>query len=236
MVITDLGGLIDDESNKNISVHNQCSSWGGDMIADAYNKLYIISANHYVFSVDVDTRVAKYIGYINGLPANYSTNGAAVDKDGAIVVSSANAFAGYYKFTLSDFNAKKIEGSDLVYNASDLANGNLLFQKEADAKKNFGSADFKAVVPVITNEAHIYPNPVTNSEFKISFDGQQAGRYNVIITDLSVKALMTRTVNIGSKSQVETIQLNGGFAKGVFMVKVTDATNKFIFTERIVVQ
>ncbi len=236
VVITDLGGLIDDESNKNISVHNQCSSWGGDMIADAYNKLYIISANHYVFSVDVDTRVAKYIGYINGLPANYSTNGAAVDKDGAIVVSSANAFAGYYKFTLSDFNAKKIEGSDLVYNASDLANGNLLFQKEADAKKNFGSADFKAVVPVITNEAHIYPNPVTNSEFKISFDGQQAGRYNVIITDLSGKALMTRTVNIASKSQVETIQLNRGFAKGVFMVKVTDATNKFIFTERIVVQ
>lgn len=236
VVITDLGGLIDDESNKNISVHNQCSSWGGDMIADAYNKLYIISANHYVFSVDVDTRVAKYIGYINGLPANYSTNGAAVDKDGAIVVSSANAFAGYYKFTLSDFNAKKIEGSDLLYNASDLANGNLLFQKEADAKKNFGSADFKAVVPVITNEAHIYPNPVTNSEFKISFDGQQAGRYNVIITDLSGKALMTRTVNIASKSQVETIQLNRGFAKGVFMVKVTDATNKFIFTERIVVQ
>ena len=236
VVITDLGGLIDDESNKTISVHNQCSSWGGDMIADAYNKLYIISANHYVFSVDVDTRVAKYIGYINGLPANYSTNGAAVDKDGAIVVSSANAFAGYYKFTLSDFNAKKIEGSDLVYNASDLANGNLLFQKEADAKKNFGSADFKAVVPVITNEAHIYPNPVTNSEFKISFDGQQVGRYNVIITDLSGKALMTRTVNIASKSQVETIQLNRGFAKGVFMVKVTDATNKFIFTERIVVQ
>ncbi|TXH29792.1 MAG: T9SS type A sorting domain-containing protein [Cyclobacteriaceae bacterium] len=236
VVITDLGGLIDDESNKNISVHNQCSSWGGDMIADAYNKLYIISANHYVFSVDVDTRVAKYIGYINGLPANYSTNGAAVDKDGAIVVSSANAFAGYYKFTLSDFNAKKIEGSDLVYNASDLANGNLLFQKEADAKKNFGSADFKAVVPVITNEAHIYPNPVTNSEFKISFDGQQVGRYNVIITDLSGEALMTRTVNIASKSQVETIQLNRGFAKGVFMVKVTDATNKFIFTERIVVQ
>ena len=67
-------------------------------------------------------------------------------------------------------------------------------------------------------------------------DGQQAGRYNVIITDLSGKALMTRTVNIASKSQVETIQLNRGFAKGVFMVKVTDATNKFIFTERIVVQ
>lgn len=236
VVITDLGSLIDDESNKGISVHNQCSSWGGDMIADAYNKLYVISANHYVFAVDVESRVAKYIGYINGLPSGYSTNGAAVDKDGAIVVSSANMFAGYYKFTLNDLNAKQIEGSDMVYNASDLANGNLLYQKEADAAKNFGSADFKAVVPVITNEAHIFPNPVTNSEFKISFEDQQAGRYNVIITDLSGKALMSRSVNVASKSQVETIQLSRGFAKGVFMVRVTDSNNKFIFTERIVVQ
>ncbi len=236
VVITDLGGLIDDESNKTISIHNQCSSWGGDMIADAYNKLYVISANHYVFSVNVESRIAKYMGYINGLPAGYSTNGAAVDKDGAVVVCSANMFAGYYKFKMGEFNAVKIEGSDMVYNASDLANGNLLYQKEADAAKNFGSADFKAVVPVITNEAHIYPNPVTTGEFKISFDGQQAGRYNVIITDLSGKAMMTRTVNIASKTQVETIQLNRSFAKGVFMVKVTDANNKFIFTERIVVQ
>jgi hypothetical protein len=236
VVITDLGGLIDDESNKTISIHNQCSSWGGDMIADAYNKLYVVSANRYVFLVDVETRVAKYIGYINGLPANYTTNGAAVDKEGAIVVSSANAFAGYYKFTLSDFNAKKIEGSDLVYNASDLANGNLLLQKEADAARNFGSADFKAVVPVITNEAHIFPNPVTTNEFRISFEGQAAGRYNVTITDLSGKPVMNRQVTINTKTQIETVPLSRSFAKGVYMVKVTDANNKFIFTERIVVQ
>ena len=129
------------------------------MIADAYNKLYIISANHYVFSVDVDTRVAKYIGYINGLPANYSTNGAAVDKDGAIVVSSANAFAGYYKFTLSDFNAKRSKVPTWYTTLPTLPTATCC-SEEADAKKNFGSADFKAVVPVITNEAHIYPNPI----------------------------------------------------------------------------
>ena len=236
VTITDLGNLVDDESNKTISIHNQCSSWGGDMIADAYNKLYVISANHYVFSVNPETRVAKYLGYINGLPANYSTNGAAVDKEGAIVVSSANTFAGYYKFTLADFNAKKIDGSDMVYNASDLANGNLLYQKESDAAKNFGSADFKAIVPVITNEAHIFPNPVTANEFRISFEGQAAGRYNVTVTDLSGKPVMNRVVTVNAKAQVETVPLNRSFAKGMYMVKVTDANNKFIFTERIVVQ
>lgn len=236
VTITDLGNLVDDESNKTISIHNQCSSWGGDMIADAYNKLYVISANHYVFSVNVETRVAKYMGYINGLPANYSTNGAAVDKEGAIVVSSANTFAGYYKFTLTDLNARKIEGSDMVYNASDLANGNLLYQKEADAAKNYGTADFKAVVPVITNEAHIFPNPVTANEFRISFEGLAAGRYHVTVTDLSGKPVMNRVVTVNGKTQVETVPLNRSFAKGMYMVKVTDANNKFIFTERIVVQ
>lgn len=235
VTITDLGPVVDDESNKTISVKNKCTSWGGDMIADAYNKLYIISANHYVFVLDVDTRVAKQIGYITGLPVNFSTNGAAVDKDGNVVVASANTFAGYYKFSLKDFVATPIEGSDMVYNASDLANGNLLYQKEADAARTF--ADFKPVVPVLTNEAHIYPNPVTNNEFQISFDGQQAGKYNVAITDLSGKPVMNSVVNLGtSKTQVETITLNRAFAKGMYMVKVTDAAGKFIFTERIVVQ
>lgn len=236
VTITDLGAVVDDEANKTVSVKNKCTSWGGDMIADAYNKLYIISANHYVFTLDVETRVAKQIGYITGLPANYSTNGAAVDKDGKIVVCSANTFAGYYKFSLTDFAATPIEGSDMVYNASDLANGNLLYQKEADAAKTYAVPDYKPVVPVLTNEAHIFPNPVTTGEFNIYFEGQKAGRYNVTITDLSGKPLMNRTVTVNAKSQVETVVLNRTFAKGMYMVKVTDGENKFIFTERIVVQ
>ncbi|MBK9486227.1 MAG: T9SS type A sorting domain-containing protein [Chitinophagaceae bacterium] len=237
VTITDMGPVIDDESNKTVSIKNKCTSWGGDMIADAYNKLYIISANHYVFVLDVETRVAKQIGYITGLPAAFSTNGAAVDKDGNVVVASANTFAGYYKFSLKDFVATPIEGSDMVYNASDLANGNLLYQKEADAAKTYAVVDYKPVVPVLTNEAHIYPNPVTNSEFKIYFEGQQAGKYNVTITDLSGKPLTNRIVTVtNAKTQVETVQLNRSFAKGMYMVKVTDANNKFIFTERIVVQ
>lgn len=235
-VITDLGNLVDAESNKGISVHNRCSSWGGDMIADAYNKLYIISANHNIFTIDVDTRVATHIGTITGLPANYTTNGAAVDADGAIVVSSANTFEGYYKFKINDFAAVKIEGSDKTYNASDLANGNLLLQKEADAAKNFGAAEFRPVIPVINADAHIYPNPVTSNEFKVSFEGQQAGKYNVTVTDLSGKPVMTRIVTVTAKTQVETVPLNRSFAKGMYMVKVTDANNKFIFTERIVIQ
>ena len=236
VTITDLGNLIDAESNKGISIHNKCTSWGGDMIADAYNKLYVITGNHNVFIVDVDTRVATYLGAITGLPAAYSTNGAAVDKDGNVIVSSANMFDGYYKMSIKDLAATRIEGSDKTYNASDLANGNLLYQKEADAAQKFGAAEFKEVTPTLNSDAHVYPNPVTNNEFKVLFDGQKPGQYNIAITDLSGKFIMAKTVTLAVKSQTETVKINGLLGKGMYMVKVTDAAGQFIFTERIVVQ
>ncbi|MGC4103351.1 T9SS type A sorting domain-containing protein [Ferruginibacter sp.] len=236
-VITDLGGLIDAESNKSgMSIHNKCTSWGGDMVADAYGMLYVISANHQVFKVDIETRIATHIGTITGLPGNYTTNGAAVDEEDNIVVSSANSFDGYYKFKMSDLAAVKIEGSDKTYNASDLANGNLLYQKEADAKKSFGV--LPAVLPAapVNADARIFPNPVTASEFKVLFDGQKAGKYTVALSDLSGRAIMAKQVIVSGKVQAETVQLSKGIAKGMYMVKVTDASNQLVFTERIVVQ
>jgi hypothetical protein len=120
VVITDLGNIVDADANNAISIHNKCTSWGGDMVADALGKLYIISASHNVFALDVDSRIATHLGTIKGLPAAYTTNGAAVADDENIVVSSANSFDGFYKVNFKDLSATKIEGSG-KYNASDLA-------------------------------------------------------------------------------------------------------------------
>jgi hypothetical protein len=235
-VITDLGNLVDAESNKGgISIHNKCTSWGGDMVADAYGKLYVISASHQVFKVDIDTRITTHIGTITGLPANYTTNGAAVDADDYIVLSSANSFEGYYKIKLDDLAAVKIEGSDKMYNASDLANSNLLFKKEADTKRNFNIPSLAPIVPVNT-DARIFPNPVTANEFRVLFDGQKAGKYTVALTDLSGRAIMAKVISITSKVQAEMVQISRTVAKGMYLVKVTDASNQTVFTERIIVQ
>lgn len=237
-VITDLGNLVDAESNKSgISIHNKCTSWGGDMIADAYGKLYVISANHQVFKVDIDSRITTHLGTITNLPANFTTNGAAVDANENIVVSSANSFEGYYKFKMTEFAAAKIEGSDKTYNSSDLANGNLLFQKEADAKRSFGvEPAFVSVAPVANPDTRIFPNPVTSNVFRVLFDGQKAGQYSITLTDLSGRALMNKIVSISSKLQSQTVQIRNTLAKGVYLVRVTDAAIQMIFTERIVVQ
>ena len=235
-VITDLGNIVDADANNGMSIHNKCSSWGGDMIADAYNKLYIISANHGVFVLDIDTRVATFKGSITGLPAAFSTNGAAVDADGKVIVSSATSFAGYYRFDINDLKATLIEGSDKVFNASDLANSNLLFQKEADAKNKFTSAPTPVNVEFAVANSKVFPNPVTGNEFKVLFDGQKAGAYTIIVTDLSGKNIMTKPVTISSKAQVETVKITSLLGKGMYFVKVTGASNEVIFTEKIIVQ
>ncbi|MEI9956834.1 MAG: hypothetical protein WDM90_11145 [Ferruginibacter sp.] len=98
------------------------------------------------------------------MPGTYTTNGAAVGDGNYIIVSSANSFDGYYKFKLDDLAAVKVEGSDTQYNASDLANGNLLFQKEADAKRDLNIPSLAPLAP-ITSDARIFPNPVTANEF-----------------------------------------------------------------------
>ncbi len=234
--ITDLGSLIDAESNSGgISIHNRCTSWGGDMVADAFGKLYIISASHQVFKVDIDSRIATHIGTITGLPATFTTNGAAVDADGKIVVSCATSFEGLYKFDIKDFVASKVEGADAGYNASDLANGNLLFQKEADAQRALSNIPLPAAAPVNT-DARIYPNPVTANEFKIQFDGQKAGKYMVTVTDLSGRTVLNKSITISTKVQAETVQITNTIGKGMYLVKVTDAGNQTVFTDRLMVQ
>jgi hypothetical protein len=237
-VITDLGNLIDDEKNGGLSIHSKCSSWGGDMLADAFGKLYVISANRNVFVVDINSRVASFKGSISGLPANYTTNAAAVNADGDIVVSSANIFEGYYKVTLVDLKATPIEGSDRRYNASDLANSNLLLQKEADANQKY--AVTASLLPQNTfshSDKRIFPNPVTDGRFTILFDGEKAGNYSITIQDISGRIVQSQQVNIGkAASQNLPIHLVGRPSKGMYLVKAYDEAQQLVFAEKILIQ
>lgn len=236
-VLTDLGNLIDDEKNNGISIHNKCTSWGGDMLADAYGKLYVISAGKQVFVIDINSRIASHRGVITGLPVNYTANAAAVDAEGDIVVSSANVFDGYYKVKFTDLTATPIEGSDRKYNASDLANANLLLQKEADAaRKNSLTAGLLPQNTFSNSDKRVYPNPVTSSSFAVLFDGQKAGNYSITLSDLSGRILQTQKVNIGKGTQTENINLLSRPAKGMYMVKVYDESKQIVFTEKVLIQ
>lgn len=235
-VITELGALIDDEKNAGISIHNKCSSWGGDMLADAFGKLYVISASRNVFVIDIDTRVATFKGTITGLPANFTTNAAAVNAEGKIVLGSANVFSGYYVASIDDLKATPIEGSDRQFNASDFANANLLLQKEADAARKSGG-----ILPALDNafsnsDKLVFPNPVKGSSFSVLFDGQKAGRYTIVLTDISGRNLQTQIAAISKGTQTETITLQFKPTKGMYLVKVLNENKELVFTEKVMIQ
>lgn len=228
--ITDLGPLVDATANT-ISVHNRCSSWGGDMVADAYGKLYIITANHNVFIADTKTRITEFKGAISGLPANFTTNGAAVDADGNVVLSSATGFVGLYKLNINDLKATFIEGSVSNLSISDLANGNVLFEKEANAL-----ATAKVNAPVIAS-TDIYPNPVTSANFKVQMNGYKAGLYTIMLSDVNGRAVYSKKVSLtASGYHTEAVSLSKKPSSGMYMVKVINEDGIIVLSDKIMVQ
>ncbi len=233
--ITELGGLIDADGNGSISVHNKCSSWGGDMVADAFGKLVIISANHQVFEVDINSRIATYKGAITGLPATYTTNGAAVDADGKLIVCSAITFEGYYTVDMKTLAATKIESSDVKYNASDLAGSNLLKQKEADAARSISLAPVLATT-VTDGSASIFPNPVTANRFTVSLKGLPDDVYSISIADLAGRQLQNQKTSLVKGMQNVSVSLPSQMAKGSYFVQVVNSNGQVVFTDKILVQ
>ena len=77
------------------------------MLADEAAYLYVISAHNHVFKIDVQTRTATYLEKIKGLPEGFTTNGAVVDEDGNIIISSANSIISYYKVDPNSLGSKR---------------------------------------------------------------------------------------------------------------------------------
>jgi hypothetical protein len=204
------------------------------MVADAFGKLVIVTASHNIFSIDVAARTAKFTGGITGLPAAFSTNGAAVDDDGNMVVSSANVFEGLYKVNMKDLSAEKVVSTENPFNASDLANGNFLLQKEADAERNSLA---KSLLPLSTvSDAKIFPNPVTGSQFRVLTAGHNVGRYTVIVTDLAGRTLQSKVVSLTKAPQTTTINFARQQPKGTYMVNILNENKQVTFTEKLVVE
>lgn len=227
--ITDLGPLVD--AGTSPSVHDKATSWGGDIIADAYNNLYLISAYNYVFRIDVTTRKVESLGKIKGLPEGFTTNGALVKPDDRVLLSSAYNFDGYFDFDLRTLEASPVAKGPQVFNASDLASAHLAFESELSKK-----LDNKLSVREDSRSAvGIYPNPAVGGQFRLSFGQLDPGTYTVQVFDLQGRALQSRQVNIGGKYQVETIGLKKDIVKGAYLVKVTSGS-KLVFSDKLLVK
>lgn len=247
-VITDLGALTDDAGNGNFSVHSR-KVYGGDMIADASGNLYVLTANRNVFKVVIETKVAKHLGVIKGLPDGFSTNGAMVEEGSKVIVASSESAIGYYRFDLTTLLAEKVSTSASVFNASDLANERLAFARNKKEKKNAEepkqpttqqtevvSKPSPAQQGILNAGISVYPNPVTNGLVKVSFAEQPTGRYSIDLIDISGKLIQTKEVNINSSMQIEEVRIPRSVSGGNYLLKVNGVSNKVSFTNKLVVQ
>lgn len=247
-VITDLGAVTDEAGNK-FSVHSK-NGYGGDMIADASGNLYLLTANRNVFKINIESKAAAHLGSIKGLPQGFSTNGAMAEGGSKVIVASSESTSGYYRFDLNTLQAEKVSQSPDVFNASDLANGILAFEKNKKEKKQdevktetpapaveATAAKAAEAEDMMTNKGiAVFPNPVTNGSVSLSFKDQPAGKYQVQLLDLSGRLISSKEVNISSEAQIESFRFPELSVKGNYLLKVTSAENKVNVTNKVVVQ
>jgi len=230
--IEQLGALVDDPSNGGISIHNRCTSFGGDMISDDKGNLIIITARNQVFKINTETKVADYIAPIQGLSANFTVNGAVVDGDGNLLVSSAVDAASYYLLNPKDWNATPYVPANGPFRSSDLANSNFLGAR-GETKP---VPTIAATVPAFADQISVYPNPVTTNNLTIQFNKVPAGNYVLEMRDVLGRSVMQRKITVNGENTVQTISLNKSDAKGVYMLAVLDGGNKNVFAQKVVVE
>jgi hypothetical protein len=235
LVIEQLGALVDDPSNTGISVHNRCSSWGGDMVADDAGNLYVFTARNSVFKVNIETKVATWFGPIKGVPADFTMNGVVVTDDGNLLAGSQSYSKGWYVIDPKSWDATPYKSPNGVYLTSDLANSNALSTRKK-APTEIPTLSQLSLTP--SNLVQLYPNPmsVRNNQFKLQFNKLEAGDYTVDLTNVNGKQVITQKLSIAYEGQVETINLKKNTAQGIYLVKVTDIYGKSLFTQKLVVQ
>ena len=223
--ITQLGPLTDDGSNSDVSIHDRCSCWGGDIISDDAGNLYLLTSRQSVYKINVKTRIAKLIGHINGLPKRFTVEGAVVTNDGKVLVSSALNGSAYFIVDPNDWSATIYQAKSGVFRSPDLANGNYLKTKPDKTPDN-----------LVESNIRIFPNPVANNQFTLQFGKITSGTYDMELTKAMGQVVMQRAINVQSENQTEIIPIPSVIAKGLYLVKITGAGKNTVFSQKVIVQ
>jgi len=228
-VITDLGTLTDAALNTTQSIHSFCSNAGGDLVADNSGNLILITSTNNVFRIGINDRMATFVGHIKGLPDKFTTNGAAVDDEGRVLLSSSLYADAWYTVDPAEWKATIYKAVDGVYHASDLANSNVLFSGPAVATQqpslNLGGS---ALI-------RLYPNPVENDQFTVRFTNLVTGDYSLQLTDQLGRQLLEKKISIVSSSHAEHVRLQHDMAKGVYLVRVTNLQDQQVYIQKLMV-
>ena len=228
-VVENLGKLIDDPANNGMSVHASCSSWGGDMVACASGDIYIFSMYQHVFRVNPSNKVATYLGRVTGLPGDFTINGAAVQEDGTILLSSAGkAGTAAILASVDDLKAevKEISG---WFNTSDLASSHML----NDRKSSVVVGEFERSSR--QSGVGVFPNPATNGEIIVHFKDGMNGRYSLDLFDVAGGSKFQSSVHLNGQAQRVPLR-TGTLAQSIYLLRVLSPEKREVETIKVMIR
>ena len=183
---------------------NETQAFGGDMIADAFGNLYVISAAGNIFKINPNNDSSSFIGKIKGLPENYTVNGAAVTKDGNVVLATTSQ-NGIYILNFDTLEAKFAGNYDVpVY---DLASPYLLKQNQLED---------------LTNSSYsLFPTIVKTSELNIVSKVNEATKLDITVWNLNHKMVYSNSVAVKSIGDFK-VNLKGALQPGIYILKAVN--------------
>lgn len=200
------------ESSKSFALAT--AVYGGDMIADAFGNIIVLTANQNVFKINPKNLDSEYIGQIKGLPANYTVNGAAVERDGSVLLGTTSPY-GLYSLNMDTMEAKfKADYSLAIY---DLSSPYFLRQKEADGLAESGYS--------------LYPTVVKNSELNIVSKSDNRDMLYVTIWNLSERQVFSKTISVKSIGDYQ-LKLNGSLLPGIYVLKAVNQNGKEVINTK----
>jgi len=215
--VTDLGIVKDNSGNGDNLLSKMQTGFGGDMIADDNNNLYIFSALGNVFKVVTKDMKAQFIGKVKGLEENFSINGVAVNAEGKIILASAKGGV------LHTFNLETLQAEPMNVNINmpiyDLASSYVL-----RTNKNMINID----------KNDIYPTKVSDGFVNVSIGNSQKGNAQVKVYSSTGALVMDKKINNISNSE-NRIEL-GKLVSGIYLVNVESENGKTIISKKIIVK
>jgi hypothetical protein len=231
-ILTDLGGLLDDPLNKEMTIHSFCANSGGDLAADDAGHLYLITGSNKVFKVDISTRITTYLATVSGLPQKFTTSGVAVSEDGKQLLAGSSVYPdAYFIIDPETWNATPSPTTHEIYESGDLANSNVLLTKTTP-----NATIFIGKSPENLNQIKIFPNPVLDDEVSIQFNALQAGRYTIELADALGKKVIQQKAAVTGHTQTEIMHIPGSTAQGFYYIRILDERNTIVGTQKLVVE
>jgi Secretion system C-terminal sorting domain len=231
-ILMDLGDLVDDPLNKEMSIHSICSNSGGDLVADDAGHLFLITGSNKVFKVDLTSRITSYLATVSGLPQKFTTSGVAVSEDGQqLLVSSSTYSDDYFLIDPETWKATPAGTAHEMYESADLANSNVLFTKNSGYSNLFVSKN-----PEDLNRVRIFPNPVMDDVVNIQFNELPPGHYTIqLANDLGKRVIQQKALVI-VQGQTETMHIPHYTAQGFYYIRILDEKNNVVSTQKLVME